>query len=116
MSGDPEWKYVNVRRLLIFLEQSIAQGLQWAVFEPNGESTWAAVRESVLGFLDGQWRVGAFAGNTPNEACFVECDRTTMTQDDLDAGRLVCVVGVAPVRPAEFVLLRIGLWMRADHC
>ena len=116
MSDDTEWKYVSVRRLLIFLEQSIDKGIQWVVFEPNDESTWASVRRTVVGFLDGQWRAGAFAGNAPNEAYFVECDRTTMTQDDLDEGRLVCVVGVAPIRPAEFVILRIGMWTAAAQC
>ena len=116
MSDDTEWKYVSVRRLLIFLEQSIDKGIQWVVFEPNDESTWASVRRSVVGFLDGQWRAGAFAGNAPDEAYFVECDRTTMTQDDVDEGRLVCVVGVAPVRPAEFVILRIGTWTAAARC
>ena len=110
MSSDPEWKYVNVRRFFIFLEQSIDRGLQWVVFEPNHEATWMAVRTEVTNFLLAQWRNGAMVGNTPEDAFFVKCDRTTMTQDDIDNGRLVCLVGIAPVRPAEFVIFRIGQW------
>ena len=110
LSSNAEWKYVNVRRLLLFLESSIDRGLQWAVFEPNGESLWGHVRRLVEDFLVVQWRAGALAGQQADEAFFVRCDRTTMTQDDLDQGRLVCLVGVAPVRPAEFVIFRIGQW------
>jgi phage tail sheath protein FI len=110
LSSDAEWKYVNVRRLMIFLESSIERGLQWAVFEPNGDSLWLNVRQLVENFLVVQWRAGALAGQLPDEAFFVRCDRTTMTQDDIDQGRLVCLVGVAPVRPAEFVIFRIGQW------
>jgi phage tail sheath protein FI len=106
-SEDPEWKYVSVRRLLIFLEQSLSRGLQWTVFEPNGSALCETVRAAIEGFLLGLWRSGALMGNRPEQACFVRCDRTTMTQDDIDSGRLVAVVGVAPVRPAEFVILRI---------
>jgi Bacteriophage tail sheath protein len=113
-SADPEWKYVSVRRYLIYLEHSIDQGTQWAVFEPNGEQLWAAVRSSVEDFLFDEFRRGALLGTTPDEAFFVRCDRTTMTQDDLDNGRLVCLVGVAVVKPAEFVIFRIGQWT-ADH-
>ena len=113
-STDPEWKYVNVRRYLTFLEHSIDRGTQWTVFEPNAEPLWTAVRETIEGFLSGQFRAGAFPGRTPDEAFFVRCDRTTMTQDDLDQGLLVCVVGVAVLRPAEFVIFRIGRWT-ADH-
>lgn len=106
-SSDLEWRYVNVRRTLLFLERSIDAGLAWTVFEPNDEPLWLEVRRSVEDFLTGLWRSGAFVGTTPDEAFFVRCDRTTMTQNDLDSGRLVCLVGVAPVRPAEFVLFRI---------
>jgi phage tail sheath protein FI len=105
-----DWKYVSVRRLLIFVEQSIDQGLQWAVSEPNGPALWAAVSSSVQSFLAKLWGFGAFKGATPQEAYFVRCDRSTMTQDDLDNGRLICLVGVAPLRPAEFVIFRIGIW------
>ena len=110
LSADPEWKYINVRRLLIFIEASIDRGLHWAVFEPNGEPLWAAVTSVVEDFLTRQWRQGALQGTTAREAFVVRCDRTTMTQDDIDNGRLVCQVGVAPLRPAEFVIFRIGQW------
>ena len=109
-SGDPEWKYVNVRRHLIFLERSIEEATRWAVFEPNDEPLWARVRGQVEDFLFGRWRDGALAGTTPGDAFFVRCDRSTMTQDDLENGRLVCLVGVAPLKPAEFVIFRIGQW------
>ena len=110
MSSDPEWKYIHIRRLFIYLEHSIDRGTQWVVFEPNSEPTWAAVRTAITNFLYVRWSDGAFVGNTPDEAFFVKCDRATMTQDDIDNGRLVCLVGVAPVRPAEFVIFRIGQW------
>ncbi|MEA2973199.1 MAG: uncharacterized protein QOG82_1657 [Actinomycetota bacterium] len=108
LSSDPEWKYINIRRYLLFLEHSIDQSTQWAVFEPNGEALWATVRRSVEDFLDTQWRSGALVGRTPQDAYFVRCDRSTMTQDDLAQGRLVALVGVAPLKPAEFVIFRIG--------
>ena len=108
ISSDPEWKYVNVRRLFIFIEESIDEGTQWVVFEPNHEPTWAAVRRTVSGFLTSVWRSGALMGATAEEAFFVKCDRSTMTQDDIDNGRLICYVGVAPVKPAEFVIFRIS--------
>lgn len=110
LSTDPEWKYVNVRRLFIHLERSIDRGTQWVVFEPNGEALWARVRDAIHLFLTAQWLGGALMGATEDEALFVRCDRTTMTQGDLDNGRLVCLVGVAPIRPAEFVIFRIGQW------
>jgi uncharacterized protein len=107
MSSDPEWKYVNVRRLFIFMEQSILRGTQWVVFEPNDYSLWAQVKRTITGFLTTVWRSGALMGLTQDEAFFVKCDRTTMTQDDIDNGRLICYIGVAPVKPAEFVIFRI---------
>ena len=107
---DPDWKYVNIRRLMIFIEASIDRGLQWVVFEPNGEALWARVRRSISNFLTLVWRNGGLEGTKVEEAYFVKCDRTTMTQTDIDNGRLICVVGVAPVKPAEFVIVRIGLW------
>ncbi|HEX7317564.1 MAG TPA: phage tail sheath C-terminal domain-containing protein [Pyrinomonadaceae bacterium] len=107
-SSDPMWKYINVRRLFIFIEQSIDRGTQWSVFEPNYEPTWTAIRLSITAFLRTVWRNGALAGVTPDEAFFVKCDRTTMTQDDWDNGRLICLIGVAPVKPAEFVIFRIS--------
>jgi uncharacterized protein len=110
ITSDSDWKYVNVRRLLIFIEASIDRGLQWVVFEPNAPALWARVRRSVSNFLTQIWRNGALEGTRVEEAYFVKCDRTTMTQTDIDQGRLICLVGVAPVKPAEFVIVRIGLW------
>jgi len=110
MSSDPEWKYVNVRRLFIYLEHSIDNATQWAVFEPNNMRLWANITQMVEDFLLVQWRDGALMGAKPEEAYFVRCDRTTMTQNDLDNGRLICLVGVAPTKPAEFVIFRIGQW------
>ncbi len=107
-SSDPEWKYVNVRRYFNFLEASIDRGTQWAVFENNGERLWANIRETVESFLQNEWVNGNLLGATPEEAYFVRCDRTTMTQNDLDNGRLVCLIGVAALKPAEFVIFRIG--------
>ncbi len=110
MSSDPEWKYVNVRRLFIYLEHSIDKSTQWAVFEPNNERLWASVRQTIEDFLLQVWTTGALMGTKPEEAFFVRCDRTTMTQNDLDNGRLICLIGVAPTYPAEFVIFRIGQW------
>jgi hypothetical protein len=110
ITSDSDWKYVNVRRLLIFIEASIDRGLQWVVFEPNAEPLWARVKRSASNFLTLVWRNGALEGTKPEEAFFVKCDRTTMTQTDIDSGRLICLIGVAPVKPAEFVIIRIGLW------
>ena len=108
LSSDPEWKYVNVRRYFLYLEASIDRGTQWAVFEPNGERLWANVRTTVTDFLYNEWVNGALLGATPKEAFFVRCDRSTMTQNDLDNGRLICLIGVAALKPAEFVIFRIG--------
>lgn len=108
LSGDPEWKYVNVRRLFLFLEESIDEGTQWAVFEPNDANLWTRVRQAITSFLNTAWRNGALQGSTEAEAFFVRCDHTTMTQDDIDNGRLNALVGVAPVRPAEFIIFRIS--------
>jgi len=110
MSSDPEWRYVNVRRFFIFLEHSIDKAMQFAVFEPNNERLWANIKKTVSDFLFGQWQSGALLGSKPEEAFFVTCDRTTMTQLDLDNGRLICLIGVSPVKPAEFVIFRIGQW------
>ena len=110
ISSDPEWKYVNLRRYFAYLERSIDKGTQWAVFEPNGEALWANVRRTVEDFLLNEWMSGALLGDKPEKAYFVKCDRSTMTQNDLDNGRLICLIGVAPLRPAEFVIFRIGQW------
>jgi len=107
-SSDPEWKYVPVRRLALFVEESVAKGMQWVVFEPNDKQLWRQVRQLVKNFLTILWRQGALLGKKSEEAFFVKCDRTTMTQDDIDNGRLICLIGIAPVRPAEFVIFRIG--------
>ncbi|HEU4797181.1 MAG TPA: phage tail sheath family protein [Pyrinomonadaceae bacterium] len=101
------WKYVSVRRLFIFLERSIYEGTQWVVFEPNDDKLWARVTDTIRLFLRSQWRLGALFGRTEQEAFFITCDRTTMTQDDILNGRLICEIGIAPVRPAEFVIFRI---------
>lgn len=108
MTSDSLWKYVNVRRLFIFIEESIDEGTQWVVFEPNDDLTWGYVRRSISNFLTRLWKNGALMGTTQEEAFFVRCDRTTMTQDDIDNGRLICYIGIAPVKPAEFVIFRIS--------
>ncbi len=110
ISSDPEWKYVNLRRYFAYLERSIDRGTQWAVFEPNGEALWANVRRTIEDFLFNEWQSGALLGEKPEKAFFVKCDRTTMTQNDLDNGRLICLIGIAPLKPAEFVIFRIGQW------
>jgi phage tail sheath protein FI len=110
ISSDPEWKYVNLRRYFAYLEHSIDKGTQWAVFEPNGDLLWSNVRSTISDFLLNEWQNGALLGDKPEKAYFVKCDRSTMTQNDLDNGRLVCLIGVAPLRPAEFVIFRIGQW------
>ncbi len=107
-SSDPEWKYVNVRRYFLYLERSIELGTQWVVFENNGPALWANVRRTVEDFLFNEWKSGHLLGEKPELAYFVRCDRSTMTQNDLDNGRLICLIGVAPLRPAEFVIFRIG--------
>jgi len=110
LATDPLWKYVNVRRLFIFLEQSIEQNTQWVVFEPNNERLWDRVVQTITQFLTQVWKDGALMGNTPEEGFFVKCDRTTMTQNDIDNGRLIVMIGVAPTKPAEFVVFRIAQW------
>ena len=109
-ADDPEWQYVSIRRLAAYIEQSVDHGLQWVVFEPNNERLWASVREQVEDFLTTLWRNGRLVGTKAEEAFFVRCDRTTMTEDDIVNGRLVVLIGVAPLRPAEFVIFRIGQW------
>jgi phage tail sheath protein FI len=110
ISSDPEWKYISVRRYFAYLEHSVDKGTQWAVFENNNDALWANIRRTVEDFLFNEWRGGALLGTKPEEAFFVRCDRSTMTQNDLDNGRLICLVGVAVVKPAEFVIFRIGQW------
>ncbi len=110
VSSDPEWKYVNLRRYFAYLEHSIDKGTQWAVFEPNGPLLWDKVRRTIQDFLLNEWQTGALLGAKPENSYFVKCDRSTMSQNDLDNGRLICLIGVAPLRPAEFVIFRIGQW------
>ena len=106
-SNNSLWKYINVRRLFLFIEESIEEGTQWVVFEPNDHKLWARVRQTITQFLTIVWRNGALMGTKAEEAFFVRCDHTTMTQDDIDNGRLICTIGIAPVKPAEFVIFRI---------
>lgn len=106
-SSNGLWKYVNVRRLFIFLEESIKNGTNWVVFEPNDEQLWARVQRTIDAFLTRVWRDGALMGGSPSEAFYINIGRSTMTQDDIDNGRLICVIGVSPVKPAEFVIFRI---------
>lgn len=108
ISSDPEWIYVNVRRYFNYVENSIDRSTQWAVFEPNGPALWSNITDTISSFLFAEWRSGALLGASPEEAYFVRCDRSTMTQADLDNGRLICEVGIAAIKPAEFVIFRIG--------
>jgi phage tail sheath protein FI len=110
ISDDPEWKYISLRRYFAYMERSIDRSTQWAVFENNGPELWGKIRRAVEDFLYNEWVAGGLLGAKPEQAYFVRCDRSTMTQNDLDNGRLVCLIGVAPVRPAEFVIFRIGQW------
>ncbi len=107
-STNTNWKYINVRRLFLFVEESIDEGTQWVVFEPNDAKLWARVKQTVTQFLTRVWRDGALMGTKAEEAFFVKVDRTTMTQDDIDNGRLICLIGLAPVKPAEFVIFRFA--------
>jgi Phage tail sheath C-terminal domain len=108
VKNDVEWKYVNVRRYVAHLSESIGKGIESAAFEPNAEASWNNVRAAVSDLLLREWQSGALKGARPEEAFFVNCDRSTMTQDDLDNGRLVVLVGVATVKPAEFIILRFS--------
>lgn len=106
-SSKPLWKYVNVRRLFIYLEESIKANTNWVVFEPNDVALWSRVKRTIEIFLEGVWRTGALVGSAPADAFFVDIGPNTMTKDDIDNGRMICVIGVAPVKPAEFVIFRI---------
>ncbi|MBL4658877.1 MAG: phage tail sheath family protein, partial [Alcanivoracaceae bacterium] len=106
--SDPEWRYVPVRRTAIFIEQSIYNGIQWAVFEPNTHLLWSSLRANIGSFMNGLFRSGAFQGEKANDAYFVRCGLDdTMTQGDIDLGRVIVIVGFAPIKPAEFVIVRI---------
>jgi phage tail sheath protein FI len=108
LSSDPAWRYLNVRRFFNYLEESILSGTQWVVFEPNDDSLWAKMRRTIAAFLVLEWRKGALFGLTPNEAFFVKCDRETNPAEAIDAGQVLCEIGVAPVKPAEFVIFRLS--------
>jgi phage tail sheath protein FI len=108
ISSDASWRYVNVRRLFNMVEQSIELGTQWSVFEPNDHRLWKRITRDIAAFLMRLWRQGALFGKTPEEAFFVKCDDETNPPEVIDAGQLVCEVGMAPVKPAEFVIFRIG--------
>jgi phage tail sheath protein FI len=107
LSSDPEWKYVPVRRMALYIESSVAKGTEWAVFEPNGEPLWAHLRQSVETFMKGLFTRGAFQGNRTSDAYFVKCGRDTTTAADQAAGTVHIIVGFAPLKPAEFVILKI---------
>jgi phage tail sheath protein FI len=108
-SAGSEWRYVPVRRLALFLQESLWRGLQWVVFEPNNEGLWSAIRRHVDEFLHGVFVQGAFVGQTPGDSYLVRCDSSTTSQSDLNQGLVSVVIGFAPLRPAEFVMLRITL-------
>ena len=108
--GDPEWTYISVRRLVNFLRESIDAGTQWVVFEPNAPDLWSKIRRNVSAFLNGEWAAGALVGTTPEQAFYVLCDETTNPPDVRALGQVVTEIGVAVVRPAEFVIFRLSQW------
>jgi phage tail sheath protein FI len=108
LSSDPAWRYLNVRRLFNYLEESILDGTNWVVFEPNDEALWAKIRRTISAFLVNEWRAGALFGSTPDEAFYVKCDSETNPSEGIDAGQVICEIGVAPVKPAEFVIFRLA--------
>jgi phage tail sheath protein FI len=108
LSSDPAWRYLNVRRYFNYLEASIVGGTEWVVFEPNDDALWARVRRTISAFLVAEWRRGALFGLTPDEAFYVKCDRETNPAEAIAAGQVVCEIGVAPARPAEFVVFRLA--------
>ena len=110
LSSDPEWRYLNIRRLFNMIEKSIDGGTQWVVFEPNDFALWQKIVRNVSAFLKMQWRDGALFGATPEEAFFVKCDSETNPQESIDLGMVVTEIGIAPVKPAEFVIFRISQW------
>jgi Bacteriophage tail sheath protein len=108
LSSDPAWRYLNIRRMFNYLEESILDGTEWVVFEPNDQALWAKLRRTISAFLVNEWRKGALFGLTPDEAFFVKCDEETNPAEGIDAGEVVCQIGVAPVKPAEFVIFRLS--------
>ena len=108
LSSDPEWRYINVRRLFNYVSESIMQGTQWSVFEPNDQKLWIQLRIAASSFLTRTWREGALFGSSPDQAFFVKCDEETNPPDVIEAGQVVCEIGIAPVKPAEFVIFRLS--------
>ncbi len=108
LSSDPEWRYIPVRRLFNFVSQTLMEGTQWSVFEPNDERLWLKLRASISAFLTNIWRQGALFGTSPDQAFFVKCDAETNPPDVIDAGQVVCEIGISPVKPAEFVIFRLS--------
>ena len=108
LSSDPEWRYINVRRLFNYIAESIMEGTQWSVFEPNDERLWMQLRIAASNFLTRTWREGALFGATPEQAFFVKCDAETNPPDVIEAGQVICEIGIAPVKPAEFVVFRLS--------
>jgi phage tail sheath protein FI len=108
MSSDPEWRYINVRRLFNYVSESIMEGTQWSVFEPNDQLLWMRLSASVRAFLLRVWRSGALFGATPDEAFYVKCDAETNPPEVVEAGQVVCEIGISPVKPAEFVIFRLS--------
>ena len=108
LSSDPAWRYLNVRRLFNYLEKSILDGTDWVVFEPNDEALWAKIRRTIASFLVMEWRKGSLFGSTPAQAFYVKCDHETNPAEAVDLGQVICEIGVAPVKPAEFVVFRLS--------
>ncbi|MBO1420370.1 phage tail sheath subtilisin-like domain-containing protein, partial [Streptomyces sp. FH025] len=108
LSSDPAWRYLNVRRLFNYLEESILLGTQWVVFEPNDDRLWSSIRRNITAFLTEEWRRGSLFGQTAAEAFYVKCDRDNNPQESIDLGQVICEIGVAPVKPAEFVVFRLA--------
>jgi phage tail sheath protein FI len=108
LSSDPAWRYINIRRLFNYLEESILEGTEWSVFEPNDYALWAKIRRTIASFLVNEWRKGALFGLTPDQAFYVKCDEETNPAESIDAGMVVCEVGIAPVKPAEFVVFHLS--------
>lgn len=114
LSSDPSWRYINVRRLFNFIEESIERGTQWVVFEPNDQDLWARVTRDVSSFLKLVWRSGALFGTSPDQAFYVKCDAETNPPEVRDVGQLIVEIGLAPVKPAEFVIFRVSQWAGPD--
>jgi phage tail sheath protein FI len=110
LSSDPSWRYINVRRLFNFVEESIKRGTQWVVFEPNDMNLWARIRRDITAFLTMVWSSGALFGSAPAEAFYVKCDEETNPPEVRDLGQVIIEIGIAPVKPAEFVIFRISQW------